>query len=334
MSIIPFNHVMAAHCESGTVTAILRHHGMDITEPMVFGIAGGLFFGYLKMPMFHFPSVIVRTRPGDIRKKFAARTGVRFKSYRFSNPKEAEAELDRLLDQNQPVAVQVDFFFMDYFPSWYRVHINVHFVTVIGKEGNKYLVSDSYHPKVAEIDREALLKGRFAGGTMAPKGFMYYPVEVPLDFDREKAVLQGLKSTTYNMLKIPLPFLGVKGIRRFADKITEWPEYARDNDHLAHEIFKINVLLEDQGTGGAGFRFIFASFLREASELLKKPELYDLSRRMLSIGDGWREISLFATKIAKNRDLGQDRLKEFGEMIGERADLEESFFKDLRKIIA
>jgi len=333
MSIIPFRHVMAAHCESGTVTALVNHHGMNVSEPMVFGIASGIFFAYMKPPMMDFPIFVTRSMPGQIRKKFAQRTGVKFNTRKFRNPKEAEKELDRLLDQNQPVAVQVDLFYMDYFPSWFRVHINVHFINVIGREVNKYIISDSYHPQIAEIDRETLLKGRFAGGSMAPKGFMFYPVHIPERIDLEKTVKKGIKSATFNMLKIPLPFLGVRGIRRFADKIVEWPGYARDNDQLADKIFKIFILLEEQGTGGGGFRFIYASFLQEASKILNNPKLNDLSREIMEIGDGWREIALVASKIAKNRDFSKEKLMELGDLIRIRADLEESFFTNLRKEI-
>jgi hypothetical protein len=49
----------------------------------------------------------------------------------------------------------------------------------------------------------------------------------------------------------------------------------------------------------------------------------------MQIGDGWREISLFSARIGKNRDLGPARLKELGDMIHERADVEERFFKTL-----
>ncbi len=108
---------------------------------------------------------------------------------------------------------------------------------------------------------------------MAPKGFMFYPVHVPGNIDLEKAIKEGLKGATYNMLKIPLPFLGVKGIRRFADKIIDWPKYARDEDFLADKIFRITIFLEDQGTGGGGFRFLYASFLQEASKVLNNPRL-------------------------------------------------------------
>lgn len=333
MSIIPFRHVMAAHCESGTLTALLNHHGMAISEPMVFGIASGIFFAYMKPPMMDFPIFFNRSQPGQIRSKFAQRTGVKFRSVKFRNPKEAEKELDRVLDQNQPVAAQVDLFYMDYFPAWYRVHINVHFVNVIGREGNKYLISDCYNPQVAEIDRETFLKGRFAGGSMAPKGFLFYPVHIPEKIDLENIVKKGIKSATFNMLKIPVPFFGVKGIRRFADKIIEWPDYARDNDQLADKIYKIFIFLEEQGTGGGGFRFIYASFLQEASKLLDNPKLNDLSKEMMDIGDGWRELALAASKVARSRDFSKEKLMELGDLLRIRADLEESFFTDLRKEI-
>jgi hypothetical protein len=322
---------MAAHCESGTVTALLNHHGMKITEPMVFGISSGIFFAYLKIPVMDFPMFAVRSMPGHVRTKFADRTGVKFISRRYRNPEKAERELNDLLDKNQPVAVQVDFFYMNYFPAWYRIHVNVHFVTVIGREGDRYFISDSYHPQIAEIDREALMKGRFAGGSMAPKGFMFYPVHIPEKIDLEKAIKDGIKGATKNMLRIPLPFLGVKGIRRFADKIVDWPKYARDEDFLADKVFRITIFLEDQGTGGGGFRFLYASFLQEASKVLNNPRLDEMSKEMMKIGDGWRDVSLASAKAAKQRDFSRERLMEIGDLLRQRADVEESFFTRLGK---
>ncbi|MBN1108808.1 MAG: BtrH N-terminal domain-containing protein [Bacteroidales bacterium] len=331
MSQIPFRHIMAAHCESGTVAALLNHHGMKISEPMVFGIASGIFFAYLKTPGMEFPMFAVRSMPGQVRTRFAARTGVKFRTKKYRNPEKAEKELNELIDKGQPVAVQVDFFYMNYFPAWYRIHVNVHFVTVIGREGDKYFISDSYHPRIAEIDRESFLKGRFAGGSMAPKGFMFYPVSIPENVDLQKAIKDGLTGATKNMLKIPLPFIGIKGIRRFADKITGWPRYAKSEDYLADKIFRITIFLEDQGTGGGGFRFLYASFLQEASKVLQNPRLEDMSREMMAIGDGWREVSLASAKIAKQRDFSKARLMEIGDLLRVRADMEESFFKRLDK---
>ena len=42
-----FVHHHAAHCESGVTSALLRDQGFDISEPLIFGIGSGIFFGHL-----------------------------------------------------------------------------------------------------------------------------------------------------------------------------------------------------------------------------------------------------------------------------------------------
>ena len=334
MSIIAYNHKMAAHCESGTITSLLNNRGLDITEALVFGISSGIFFGYFhKMKSFTFPTFIVRNKPGQMRTNLSKRLGIKFHTEKFRRPDEGQTVLDQLLEKNIPVAVQVDFFYMDYIPSWERVHINVHFIVIVGKKGSKYIVSDSYFPQLVELESESLRKARFAGGSMSPKGFLFYPEFIPDKIDYQKAIIKGIKKSCFNMLKIPLPFLGVNGIRLFSRKIIEWPSRSRDIEHLSHEIMKINILLEDQGTGGAGFRFLFATFLQQAADILKKPELNSLSKEMMIIGDGWREISLLAARYGKNRDLEINRLEELGNKLSDRASAEEVFFKKLNVLI-
>ncbi|MEI7490944.1 MAG: BtrH N-terminal domain-containing protein [Bacteroidota bacterium] len=334
MKVENYQHKMAAHCESGSITSLLNHSGMKITEPMVFGISSGIFFGYFhKMKSFAFPTFIVRNKPGQMRKNLSRRTGVKFYTRDFKNPGAGQEALDMLISKGIPAATQVDMFYLDYVPSWERVHINVHFLVAIGKEGDVYKVSDSYFPDPVDLPVESMNKGRFAQGSMSPKGFLFYPEYVPQSFDYEKAIRRGIKKACFNMLSIPIPFLGIKGIRLFAKKITEWPAMARDTEHLSHEVMKINILLEDQGTGGAGFRFMYATFLQQASDIINKPELKDLAKELMEIGDGWREFSLFAAKIGKNRDLGAEKFKQMSDFLYQRAEKEEDFFKRLSKTI-
>ncbi len=334
MEITGYTHKMAAHCESGTITSLLNHGGMEITEPLVFGIAGGIFFGYFhRMKSFPFPTFIVRNKPGKMRTNIEKRLGASFKTYRFNDPARGKEKLDELLAGNIPVAAQVDFFYMDYVPSWERVHINVHYMVVTGKDGDQYLISDSYFPRMVKLDSASLEKGRFAGGTMSPKGFIFHLGKLPAEPDLNRAILKGISQACFYMLKLPIPFLGIKGIRMFAKKINDWPAFARDTEHLSHEIMKINILLEDQGTGGAGFRYMYATFLQQAASITGKPQLKGLSSELMKIGDGWREISLFSARIGKNRDLGPASLKELGDKIGLQAGAEEAFFKSLSKAI-
>ena len=328
-----YEHKMAAHCETGTVTGMLHHAGMDITEPMVFGISGGIFFAYLQTPKLPFPTFVTRSMPGSIRKKIAKRLHVSFKTSKDREFNKAQQFLDTLIDLKTPVAIQVDMFYMDYIPAYMRAHFNGHYITVVGKENSSYTVSDCYYPNLAELSESSLQKAWFAKGDLAPHGLKYYAEHIPKEIDLPKAIIGGIKEACRNMLKLPIPFLGVKGIRLFAKKVVEWPKLVRDEEHLSHEIMMISAILEERGTGGAGFRFMYATFLQQAAKLLNNDELANLSKQMMEIGDRWRELSLHAARIGKKHDLGPERLMELKEMILNRADDEEKFFNQLLKSV-
>jgi uncharacterized protein DUF4872/butirosin biosynthesis protein H-like len=333
MSGIDFEHKMAAHCETGAISGLLRHNGLHLSEAMVLGITGGIFFAYLKIRALPFPTFVVRSAPGSILKNMTRRVKAGFHVVKFRDADNAQAALDALLAQGIPVAVQVDMFHMDYIPAYMRVHFNGHFVTVFAKEGDSYTVSDGYHPKVAQVPDADLRKARFARGDLAPRGTMFYVKDVPRKPDLRKPIIAGIKHSCRNMTGLPVPFLGVKGIRRFASKLTEWPSLTRDEVHLSHEIMSINVILEERGTGGAGFRFMFASFLREASAALgDNTQLADMAREMMAIGDRWRELSIFAARMGKKREFSDEKFEELQGLILKRADEEEVFFRKLKGV--
>jgi hypothetical protein len=55
---------------------------------------------------------------------------------------------------------------------------------------------------------------------------------------------------------------------------------------------------------------------------------------MMEIGDNWRNISLFAARIAKSREFGPNKLNEMRDLILKNAELEHGFFKDLGQTMA
>ena len=140
-----FKHNMAAHCETGTLVGLLGDSGLKITEPLAFGIASGIFFGYFESKNFSFPTFILRSRPGDIRKKLSKSLKIGIKSYKFNKPEQGMKTLDSLLSEGIVVGAQVDFFYMDYLPEWIRVHNNAHFVNILRKEEENYIyTSEDY----------------------------------------------------------------------------------------------------------------------------------------------------------------------------------------------
>ncbi len=59
------------------------------------------------------------------------------------------------------------------------------------------------------------------------------------------------------------------------------------------------TIMEDLGTGGGGFRFLYATFLQEAAGILGDERLESLSWEMRENGDRWREISLLAARMGR-----------------------------------
>ena len=90
---------------------------------------------------------------------------------------------------------------------------------------------------------------------------------------------------------------------------------------------------EEIGTGGGGFRYIYAAFLQEASEHLSNPDLNDLSQHMTLIGDEWRDFALAASRLFRTRKTPSGTYADVSIMLDEIAVKEKKFFKDLRKTI-
>lgn len=94
---------------------------------------------------------------------------------------------------------------------------------------------------------------------------------------------------------------------------------------------------EEIGTGGGGFRYIYAAFLQESGKLLNNEKLVELSKEMTEIGDLWRDFALEASRIYKNRSRSvgsqTDSYNKVADQLDHIADLEKVFFKKLKKAI-
>ncbi len=297
-----FGHRQSAHCESGVMSALLTHHGCSLSEPMAFGLSASLAFAYLPViKLAGQPLISYRMPPGSIRRGLSKRIGFRMKTERFRHAAEGTRRLDALLDQGQPVGIQASAFWLPYFPPEMRFHFNAHNLLVVGRENGNYWVSDPVFETMHMCAQKDLEKARFTGGALAPQGLLYYPVVPPLSIDYPKAVREAVIRNMRIMTAAPLPVLGLHGIRYLGRNIMA--RERRDTPHrlrlfLAHVI----RMQEEIGTGGAGFRFLYACFLQEAGELLHNDLLLDASDRMTQTGDLWREFALHASKMSKERE--------------------------------
>ncbi|AYB31735.1 BtrH N-terminal domain-containing protein [Chryseolinea soli] len=326
---VDFTHKQSAHCESGVVSNLLRFHGMEFDEPMVFGIGSGLFFVYLPFVRVNgIPGTAYRTWPGQIFKRFSERIGIKIERHKFSTPEKAMTALDKMLDKGQPVGMLTSVFYLDYLPAAYRFHFNAHNIIVFGKENGRYLVSDPVMEHTTDISYEDLARARFAKGMPEPSGRMYYPVQVPGEFGLNKAIWTGIKQTSDHMTRIPMPLVGSKGMQYLAKRLRHWPE--RQGDRKAIQwLGNVIRMQEEIGTGGAGFRFIYAAFLDQASQRLQNEKLFDLSKRLTKSGDQLRDFAYHAGRVCKNRKSDVKTFAELGDMLEAVAHEEQAIFSAL-----
>jgi hypothetical protein len=327
---INFEHRQSAHCENGVISNLLNHRGVAISEPMAFGIGSGLFFVYLPFIKVNFaPGFSYRPMPGKIFRRLAKRLNIGVKHQRFSSPERAKAVLDEKLAQGIPVGLQVGVYHLTYFPDEYRFHFNAHNLVVYGREAGVYLISDPVMDYATRLTEEELQRVRFAKGALPPKGHLYYLERLPTNYDLERAIKKGIRQTCNDMLA-PVPIVGVRAMKWVANNIRKWPKTVgiKKTNHYLGQLVRMQ---EEIGTGGGGFRFIYAAFLQEAGTLLNNPALIQRSEEMTAIGDAWRDFALDISRIYKNRKSGSDVYEKLSDQLLRLAEREREFFMTLKK---
>ena len=311
MTAATFDHSYSAHCESGVISSLLRHHGINLSEPMVFGLSNALTFAYLPfVKMGGMPLIAYRSIPRSIIKTLCKNLKVKMKMETFSNREKGTKRLDELLAQGKVVGCQTSVFWLPYFPEDMRFHFNAHNLIVYGKDENEYLISDPVFENVVRCECSALTKARFVKGVMAPKGLLYYITETPEEIDYKAVIQKNIKKTAKMMLKTPVPIAGLKGIKLLSKSILKLEQ--KDEEYARLFLGHIVRMQEEIGTGGAGFRFIYASFLQEASELFDNDQtLQEASQMMLETGDNWRNFALLIAKsIRSKKEIDYRRIAE------------------------
>lgn len=296
----PFQHRQSAHCESGVMASLLTHAGLPMSEPMAFGLASGLAFAYLPIvKLSGMPLIAYRMPPKHLIKTLSKRLGAKLHTQTFGNPERGRLALDSALDSGRLAGLQSSVFWLPYFPPEMRFHFNAHNLLAYGRDGNEYLLSDPVFEEPVRCAAEDLQKARFAKGALAAKGLMYWLDDVPLEQDWNKLIRQSVLSTSRILDGMPLPWIGIRGIQHLAKQIEQLdPAQTKYNRlYLTH----IVRMQEEIGTGGAGFRFMYASFLQEAGEKIGDSTLQAASAQLTAIGDNWRQFASSCVRASRNK---------------------------------
>lgn len=333
------------HCETGIFVSMMEYYGQEMTESMAFGIGSGLYFlytPYIKIMGLTYP--IFRSRPNTVIQNLAKRLDLTIHKQRFgNNVDKATAALDALIEKKIPVGVSVNGGGLTYFKRMNQLNasiqgglnMNGHIICVVGKEGSNYYIADSDfrlpNDDYVTLDEETMRRIRFVKGPAAPHGLLFYFDPIPKDVlnpeKLKRAVIAGFKGVEHNMFEIPFRYFGPRGIHYLANDVRTWDQkYSPEKlDNLMLWFYRF---IERAGTGGAAYRFMYADFLKEATDLFQSEVLSDCQAIIKQSADGWRQFSIDCNRYIKRENI---TLNEMADTLDQIGDLEKTAFVKIKK---
>jgi hypothetical protein len=243
------------------------------------------------------PYPFVGGRARDFDKNLCSNLGVTLKVNKTLSRTKAYESLKQLISEDLPVMIHVDMPYLKYLGLPEHAHFGAHTVVVAGLDKDKGIayIADTMLNGLQTATFKELEEARSSTFKPLPPENKWLTFQFPNKLTPTKiAVRNAIAKTAQTMLHPPIKNLGVEGIDHFAKEIVKWPKLFPPENVMFRQLYEVNyIMMEEDGTGGGLFRYLYSRFLKEAGELLEIEELAGLSQRYHQIGQKW-------TNIAKN----------------------------------
>jgi hypothetical protein len=297
--IIPdFRPFAGEHCETTAVGNLLKHGGLELTEPMLFGLSGGLGFIYWKMKTMPVPFLGGRTK--HLAQSLCSNLGLTLEEQETISPTTAWENVAKSIDAGKPTGLQLDCYHLDYFTN--KIHFAGHHVALYGYDSDwAYLVDTRPQGGAVKTSLKNLALARNERGPMSAKNRSYTITVDPPAIDVGFTIPLAIRKNAEEYLNPPIQNLGYKGILKASKEITKWLKTSKDP---GADFRHTAVMMERAGTGGALFRNLYRDFLYEAGELLKAEPLYEAHEQFADIARMWTHVSHLFERVNCADDAG------------------------------
>ncbi|RSM57484.1 lantibiotic ABC transporter [Amycolatopsis sp. WAC 01376] len=279
------------HCETSTLHVLLRHAGVELSEPMLFGLGEGLGFIYWDGKNLPFPFLGGRSKPFEITRRLTDRLGLTLRVKETTSARTAWRNVAEEIDAGAPVGLQLDSYHLEYFTS--KVHFGGHFAALYGyDEERAFLVDTAQQGGSVSASLESLEGARGEKGPMTAKNRSFtLRADEPLK-PLSGVVRDAVRANAAEFLDPPIANLGYRGIGKAATQVRKWLDRSSDP---ARDLPQAAVLMERAGTGGALFRRIYRDFLEECTAFVDDAGLRTAYEKYREITPLWTEVAhLFA----------------------------------------
>lgn len=332
MQLIQPSHTPGRHCASTGLQDLVNHHGIAWTEAMCFGLGSGLGIWYLTLPGLD-PSPMVHVRSLDIESEFFTRIGHPFQWQRFTDPTKSESALCRELDRGRPALLQTDIFHLPHYGS--DTHYPGHVITAWGYDSRErvFFVTDTERETLLEVPFDAMQKARYCPEhLLSIEGNAFSPASISPPKNTAAVIAEAIANNSRRILHgtpgmqgMPGVFEGIDALNRWQEALPAWPDLGtwRWAARFTYQV------IEKRGTGGGGFRYLYADFLEEAEKIVPQLAGLELPRKMRKVGHAWTALA-WCLKEASEKDTPD--VGPTAEKLQEVARLETDYHREILDI--
>ncbi|MDG9708280.1 BtrH N-terminal domain-containing protein [Streptomyces sp. DH10] len=286
------------HCETSALGVLLRHQGLDLSEPMLFGLGSGLSFIYWDSKNMDFPFLGGRVKPFELTRNLAARLGLELAVQETGSARKGWENVASAIDAGLPVGLQLDSYHLDYFTS--KVHFGGHVVALYGyDEHDAYLVDTDQQGGAVTTSLSSLARARAERGPMTARHRSFTLTAAGTAPDPRSRIVPAITACADAFLSPPIANLGHRGIEKAGKLVPGW---LRRTDAPRRDLPQAALLMEKAGTGGALFRNLYRDFLAECAEWLDSGHLRTGHALYSEAAGLWTDVAALVTNAGESGD--------------------------------
>ncbi|WP_278380510.1 BtrH N-terminal domain-containing protein [Chryseobacterium arthrosphaerae] len=292
----PFN---GQHCETTATGTLLQQIGIELSEPMLFGLGEGLGFIYWNMKTMDSPFIGGRIKTDLLTLNIARNLHLELTVKETSSSQKAWTEVKKLLDNGQTVGLKLDCYHLEYFSNPF--HFAGHYAAIYGYDHqNAFLVDTIQQGGLVHTSLESLALARAEKGPMASKNLYYTLQKKGRETDLREIIPIAIRNNATEYLNPPITNISYKGIVKTGNEIVKWFHASKD---IEGEFKLTAMMMEKAGTGGALFRNLYRDFLKESNELLQLDLLKTGYEAFKETAELWTSVAKLFEKVSETKEL-------------------------------
>ncbi|WP_328875349.1 BtrH N-terminal domain-containing protein [Streptomyces sp. NBC_00287] len=314
------------HCETTALGVLLRHEGLDLSEPMLFGLGAGLSFIYWDSKAMGFPFLGGRVKPFELTRNLAAVLGLELQVRETTSPRKAWQDVAAPLDAGRPVGLQLDSYHLDYFST--KVHFGGHVVAMYGyDEQDAYLVDTAPQGGAVTTSLDGLARARAERGPMTARHRSFTITAPSSPTSPQDRIIPAIKTCADAFLNPPIANLGHRGIEKAAKLVPKW---LQRSGNPREDLPRAALLMERAGTGGALFRNLYRDFLAECAQSIDSSHLRTGHSLYAEAATLWTQVAALVAAAGESGDA--ENLMEAGSILHELSRIERDAMQALSKL--